>query len=175
MVLIQLTGLSGAGKTTLAHRVAEKLKGLGFSAVVLDGDIYRQTVFKDLGFSYEDRVENIRRLGELGYGYVLKGDIAIISAINPFEDGRRNLQRLYGAKTIWVDCELEKLKERDTKGLYKRAMLPDGHPEKLKNLTGVNDNYEEPIDAELHICTHLEDVEVSINRMLDYLRALIER
>ena len=170
-MLIQLTGLSGAGKTTLAQKVSEELAIIGLSSVVLDGDVYRKTLCKDLGFSYADRIENIRRLGALAYSYTLKGDIAIISAINPFEVGRRELQELYGAKTIWIDCALDILQERDTKGLYKRASLPDGHPEKLDNLTGVNDKYEEPRDADLRISTHLETVEQSAQRIVSYLKS----
>lgn len=174
MILIQLTGLSGAGKTTLAYKVGEALNVSGRKSVVLDGDDYRKTLCSDLGFSYSDRMENIRRLGKLAYEYMLKGDIAIISAINPFEEGRQELQRLYGAKTIWVDCALEVLQKRDTKGLYRRAMLPDSHPEKLTNLTGVNDRFEEPMNADLRICTHLDTIDMSVNQMINYISKLLK-
>lgn len=174
MILIQFTGLSGAGKTTLAHKVSEELAGLGFKSVVLDGDVYRKTLCKDLGFSYADRIENIKRLGKLAHEYVLKGDVAIVSAINPFEEGRQELQLRYGAKTIWIDCALEVLQKRDTKGLYKRAVLPEGHPEKLTNLTGVNDRYEKPVNADLHIFTHVDDIETSVSRIVNYMKYYLE-
>ncbi len=174
MILIQLTGLSGAGKTTLAYKVSAALNAFGLKSVVLDGDAYRKTLCRDLGFSYSDRMENIRRLGKLAYEYMLNGDIAIISAINPFEEGRQELQRLYGAKTIWIDCTLEALRKRDTKGLYRRAMLPDNHPEKLTNLTGVNDRFEEPINADLRICTHLETIDKSVTQMINYINKLLK-
>jgi len=173
MVLIQLTGLSGAGKTTLANKIGEELNKTGLRTVIIDGDVYRKTLCKDLGYSYTDRIENIRRLGKAGYNHVLKGDIVIISAINPFEKIRRELQSLYGAKTIWIDCELEVLKKRDTKGLYKRAMLPVGHPEKLANLTGVNDRFEEPLYADLRINTDKESIENSVIRMINYIKNII--
>jgi adenylylsulfate kinase len=153
MQLIQLTGLSGAGKSTLAMAVKSSLEKEGLPVEIIDGDNYRKTVCKDLGFSREDRMENIRRLGNLAHSFVQQQRIAIIAAINPYEEVRRELELNYGARTVWIYCPLNVLIERDTKGLYKRAFLPEGDPGKLSNLSGVNDPYEEPGKPELVINT----------------------
>src|SRR5439155_23541254 len=117
--------LSGAGKTTLARSVKTSLEKEGLPVEIIDGDNYRKTICKDLGFSREDRMENIRRLGSLADSFVQQQRIAIIAAINPYEEVRRELEQKYGARTVWIYCPLKVLIERDTKGLYKRAFLPD--------------------------------------------------
>lgn len=171
MVLIQLTGLSGAGKSTLAQRVKQLLENQSIGVEIVDGDAYRQTLCKDLGFSREDRMENIRRLGTVAHGFVQQGKVAIIAAISPFEVVRQELAAAYGAKTVWIHCDLDTLTRRDTKGLYRRAFLPDGHPEKLSNLTGVNDVYEIPAQPDLVIDTHQELLEVSAEKLCQFILA----
>lgn len=156
MLLIQMTGLSGAGKTSIARLVVPLLQAEGLPIEIIDGDEYRKTLCKDLGFSKEDRHENIRRLGKLANSFVQDGKIAIIAAINPYEQIRNELKVQYGAKTVWVHCSKEELMARDTKGLYKRALLPDEHPDKVNNLTGISDTYEEPATPDLVISTHME-------------------
>ncbi|NCD70232.1 adenylyl-sulfate kinase [Mucilaginibacter agri] len=174
MLLLQTTGLSGAGKTTLSNLVRARLAKLNLNCIVIDGDTYRQSLCKDLGFSQADRIENIRRLGAEAHRHAQQGTIAIIAAINPFEQSRRELGEMYGAKTIWVDCAMQTLIARDTKGLYKRALLLNNHPKKLNNLTGVNDIYEAPENPDLHICTHLLTPEEACERMLNFILATLE-
>lgn len=174
MILIQLTGLSGAGKSTIAHGVKTKLESLGHAVEVIDGDEYRKSLCKDLGFSRADRNENIRRLGFVGCKLVQFKVIVILAAINPYEEVRKELkQRSPAVKTVWVDCDLDTLRQRDTKGLYYRAFLDDGHKDKLRNLTGVNDPYEIPEDADLILHTNRETEEESMQKLFDYILANI--
>lgn len=173
MLLIQLTGLSGAGKTTLAFRVQQLLLQREIAVEIIDGDAYRKTLCKDLGFSAEDRRENIRRLGAAANELVQKNTIAIIAAINPYDDVRRELKAKYNAFTVWIHCSLEILVLRDTKGLYRKALLPRNHPDRITNLTGINDHYDIPVNADLIIQTHMEDVEVSAHRLLQFVLEII--
>ena len=168
-MIVQFTGLSGAGKTSIAEKLQQLLEANGIAAAVIDGDKYRQTICKGLGFSKADRCENIRRLGKVAHSFSERGVIAIISAINPYEEVRQELKEMYNAKTVWINCDLKVLMERDTKGLYKRALLPDGHPEKIYNLTGVNDTYEAPTDADLVIDTGVESLEASVERVYEFV------
>ncbi len=168
-MILQFTGLSGAGKTSIAEKLKQLLESKGVDAEVIDGDKYRQTICKGLGFSKEDRCENIRRLGKVAHTISEQGVIAIISAINPYEEVRKELRKLYDAKTIWINCEMDVLMARDTKGLYKRALLPDGHPDKIYNLTGVNDAYEIPVDSDLVINTAQESLEESVKKVFQFV------
>jgi adenylylsulfate kinase len=170
MLLIQFTGLPGSGKTTIAYMAKEKLVTAGINVEVIDGDEFRKTICKNLGFSYNDRVENLRRLGVIGKLLLKNGVITIISAINPFEIIRKELtDSSENVKTVWINCTLETLIKRDPKGLYKRALLPDNHPDKIVNLTGVNDVYEKPIDPDLIINTDRETPEESSQRLVDFI------
>lgn len=169
MPIFQFTGLSGAGKTTLANTVAGLLRQKNIDIEIIDGDVYRKTICKDLGFSEEDRKENIRRLGAVAHTFSLQNKIAIISAINPFEVVRKELTQKYSAKTIYVKCNINILTQRDTKGLYKRALLPEGHPDKLLRFTGINDVYEEPVMPDLIIHTDTESVEESALKIYAFI------
>jgi adenylylsulfate kinase len=169
MIVIQLTGLSGAGKTTIACKVKDELLTSGFAAEVVDGDVYRQTVCKELGFSKEDRQESVRRLGAVAYSLIQQNKIVLIAAINPYEDIRNELKLQYGAKTVWIYCPLEVLISRDPKGLYRKALLPDDHPEKIHNLTGVNDAYEPPEHPDLLIDTSTNDIAAATAMLLQFI------
>lgn len=169
------TGLSGAGKSTLAKALQQKLEQENYRTVVIDGDQYRNTLNKDLGFSEADRRENIRRLMIIAEEKKQEGFISIIAAINPFEDQRRQLSQNTGALVIYIKCALDILMERDTKGLYKRAMLPDEHPDKLRNLTGVNDRYDVPAHADIIIDTVGEPVEIAVDRLYNFVLTAIEK
>jgi len=169
MLIIQLTGLSGSGKTTLSQYVKQRLEDNSLTTEIIDGDKYRQTLCSDLGFSRNDRCENIRRLGRAAYAFTGSRDVAIIAAINPFEEVRNELKVNYGVKTVWINCAVDVLIERDTKGLYKRALLPNDHPDKLNNLTGINDSYDVPHDCDLVINTHSETLEQSGNTFFNFI------
>ena len=175
MVLIQLTGLSGAGKTTLAYGARRALEAQGIEVHVVDGDEYRQTLCRDLGFSREDRQENIRRLGGAAHNLLQPGAVAIISAINPYEETRMELEQRYNAHTVWIQCPLAVLQARDTKGLYHRAQLPVGDPDRVANLTGVNDTYESPTKPALVIDTHTTTPEDATAILCRYVLAQLGR
>jgi adenylylsulfate kinase len=168
-MIIQLTGLSGAGKSTLAKGVKCLLEKHSLKVEIIDGDAYRKTLCKDLGFSKEDRMENIRRLGKVAWSFKEQADIIIIAAINPFSAIRHELTKKYGAKTVWIKCDMSVLIKRDTKELYKRALLHDDHPDKLFNLTGVNDTYEIPAEPDLVIDTSRETTAQSVHRFYEFL------
>jgi adenylylsulfate kinase len=173
MLMILLTGLSGAGKSTLANELCLKLTSINIAAEVIDGDVYRKTLNADLSFSGEDRRENIQRLCRIANDKNKQGVIAIVAAINPFEDLRVELCKQYHAKIVWVSCSLLILAKRDTKGLYRRALLPGDHPEKLWNLTGVNDLYEIPVQADLVIDTSESSVEECSEQLFNYVSNFI--
>lgn len=169
MLLVQMTGLSGSGKSTLAIRAAAELARRGHRVEIIDGDEYRANLCRDLGFSREDRIENIRRLGFVGNTLARHGVIVLLAAISPYEVARLELRDRCDARTVWVKCDIERLRERDTKGLYERAFLPDGDPRKITNLTGVNDPYEEPGDADLVVDTGSETVDDSVDALVGFL------
>jgi adenylylsulfate kinase len=169
MLIIQLTGLSGAGKTTISNYVKNKLGEQGLKVEIIDGDTYRKTLCADLGFSREDRCENIRRLAKAALSFSDTCDAAIIAAINPFEEIREELKTSHGIKTVWINCNVDVLIERDTKGLYRRALLPENHPDKLHNLTGINDSYDKPLQCDLIINTHAESIESSGDKLCGFI------
>lgn len=165
-MVFQFTGLSGAGKTTLANLAKIELTKLGFSVVIIDGDEIRQNVSKDLGFSKSDRIQNIVRIAN--FSKSITADIVLISIINPYKESRDYLAKNLNAKLIWIDCCIEELKIRDTKGLYCRALLPDDHPKKLFHLTGVNSLFETPCNVDYYISTEKIDVNVTVTKIVDY-------
>ena len=174
MLFVQLTGLSGSGKSTIAEAVKKLLHQKEYLVEIIDGDIYRKKLCPDLGFSKEDRHENIRRLGFVANLLATNKIITILAAINPYEAIRKELKG-YGihVKTVWINCDLDTLLKRDTKQLYRKAMLPDTHPDKIKNLTGINDPYEIPENPDLVINTNAESEEQSAAKLyhfiIDYL------
>lgn len=174
MLILQLTGLSGAGKSTLAFALKKGLDEKGLAAEVIDGDVYRQTTCKDLGFSAADRKENMRRLAGVANGFYQQGVIAIIAAINPYEEIRKEISETIGAKIIWVRCDLQILIQRDTKGLYQKAFLPDDHPQKIRNLSGINDPYELPSAPDLVIDTGVMNVTESGHCLLSFVLSSLE-
>lgn len=173
MFLIQLTGLSGAGKSSIANSAKAFLKeNHQLDIMVIDADEYRKTINKDLGFSKADRIENIRRLGKLGAEFTSNGIITIIAAINPYESARQELRLRYNAKTVWINCSTEVLVKRDTKRLYKRAMLEENNLNRINNLTGINDPYELPCNSDLVINTEFENLATSSRRLVDFINRL---
>jgi adenylyl-sulfate kinase len=159
------TGLSGAGKSTLAGMAAEELRGRGYRVEVLDGDEVRTNLSKGLGFSKEDRDTNIRRIGYVCKLLARNGVIAISAAISPYREIRDEVRRMHDRFfEVFVECSLEKLVERDVKGLYKKAIAGE-----IKNFTGVSDPYEAPLNAELIINSGIETREQSLERLLKTL------
>ena len=169
-MIILICGLSGAGKTTLAHSVKRKLESFNKSVEIIDGDEYRKMLFKELSYTRQDRMENIRRLGFIANKFSQRGIITLISAINPYEEIRQELAHTYSAvKIVSVNCPVDVLIGRDTKGLYKRALLPDGHPDKLYNLTGINDQFDFPEKADLYIDTSSQTIEECTDALFNFL------
>lgn len=156
------TGLSGAGKSTIANLVAGELRTRGHNVEILDGDEVRTNLSKGLGFSKEDRDTNIRRIGYVCNLLARNGVIAISAAISPYreirDEIRRSHQRFF---EVYMKCSIEKLSERDVKGLYKKALAGE-----IKNFTGVSDPYEEPLNPELVLDSGTERVEQSLQKLL---------
>jgi len=147
-LFIQMTGLSGSGKTTIARDVEKRLKNRGLKVETIDGDEYREGICSDLTFSKEDRNTNIRRLGFVGKVLARNNVVVIMSTINPYDNIRKELKEIHGARTIFIDCSIEECIERDIKGLYKKAISGE-----IKNFTGISDPFEVPKDADLVIKT----------------------
>lgn len=166
-LVIQFTGLSGSGKTTLANAVREQLLHQYIQADILDGDEFRKTRAIDLGYTKEDRLENIRRMGYAAAESI--SHVTIISAINPYNEGRDWMRDNFDASLIWIFCSLNKLMDRDTKGLYRRALLPDGDPQKLYNLTGLGDPFEIPEKFDLKIDTEKASIESCTQLIISFI------
>jgi adenylylsulfate kinase len=165
-MIIQLCGLSGAGKTTLAHLAKAKLSQTNIPVEIIDGDEYRKTLCKDLGFAMADRCENIRRLAFVASKLSQHNVVAIISAINPYQKIRDEVNCIYkNTYLVHVHCPLDMLFERDTKGLYRRALLPDDHPDKIVGLTGLSGDFDVPERPDLLIDTSRETAESAVQRL----------
>jgi len=166
--IIWFTGLSGSGKSTLASRVEEILfHQYDAKTYILDGDNIRSGLNKDLGFSAEDRQENIRRIGEVAKLFVDAGLIVLTAFISPYKKDRdmvRNLVEEGEFIEIYVRCPLEVCEQRDVKGLYKKARVGI-----IKNFTGIDDPYEEPENPELIVDTHLLSVDEAAQKIIQYL------
>jgi bifunctional enzyme CysN/CysC len=165
--IVWLTGLPSAGKSTIANLLERRLHGAGYHTYLLDGDNIRHGLNKDLGFSREDRFENIRRVGEVAKLMVDAGLIVICSFISPFAAERREVRRLVASDEfveVYVDAPIEVAEGRDTKGLYARARRGE-----LTGLTGVDSPYEPPEDPEVHLAAGSLTAEESAQRVLDAL------
>lgn len=167
--VLWLTGLSGAGKTTIALGVQKYLFDSGRPVCILDGDELRKGLCKDLGFSDADRAENVRRAAEIARFMVEAGMMVIVALISPFTAERLNAANIIGADRffeIHIDTALETAERRDVKGLYKSARAG-----RLKNFTGIDSPYEVPGSPALTITTTHETVEQSVARMVNFLKA----
>jgi adenylylsulfate kinase len=167
-VTIWFTGLSGSGKSTIARALEAKLRELNCKLEVLDGDIVRTNLTKGLGFSREDRDENIRRIGFVSHLLTRNGVIVLVSAISPYRNVRDEVrERIDDFMEVFVDAPLDVCEDRDVKGLYKRARAGE-----IKQFTGVSDPYEAPLNPEVHCQTHLETLEESVDKVMAQLEAL---
>lgn len=150
-VLVWLTGLPSSGKSTIAFTVEHALVERGHLAYVLDGDNVRHGLNKNLGFSEEDRAENIRRIGEVGKLFAASGVITLSSFVSPYRNDRDEVRALLDEDDfleVYINTPLEMCEERDPKGLYKKARSGE-----IPNFTGVSDSYQEPLKPELEILT----------------------
>jgi adenylylsulfate kinase len=165
--ILWYTGLSGAGKSTLANKVEEKLFERGYHTYVLDGDNIRMGLNKGLGFTAEDRKENIRRIGEVAKLFVDAGVLVSTAFVSPYVEDREMVRKLVKGGEfieIYVAASLEVCENRDTKGLYKKARAGE-----IKNFTGISDPYEAPLDAELIVDTGSQTLEESADVVMNYL------
>ena len=162
------TGMSGAGKSTISALLVERLRRFGAKVEVLDGDIVRTYLSKGLGFSKEDRDENIRRIGFVCELLSRNGVIAIAAAISPYRAIRDEVRsRIGNFVEVYVECPVEVLAARDVKGLYKRAMAGE-----IPNFTGVSDPYEPPVNPEVTVHSSQETPEQSLERIWATLERL---
>ncbi|MEM8544067.1 MAG: adenylyl-sulfate kinase [Cyanobacteria bacterium P01_H01_bin.119] len=167
-VTVWFTGLSGAGKSTITEALAEQLRTLDCKLEVLDGDIVRTNLTKGLGFSKEDRDENIRRIGFVAHLLTRNGVIVLVSAISPYRVIRQEVRdRIGDMIEVYVSAPLEICEERDVKGLYKRARTGE-----IQNFTGISDPYEPPLNPDVNCQTHKETLEESVGKVMDKLKAL---
>lgn len=166
--VLWFTGLSGAGKSTVSRLVAERLRARGAKVELLDGDEVREHLSKGLGFSKEDRDENIRRIGFVCELLARNGVIAIAAAISPYRAVREELRaRIPDFVEVYAECPLEVVAARDVKGLYRRAMAGE-----IPRFTGVSDPYEPPLAPEVTIRSAQETPEQSVERIWATLERL---
>jgi adenylylsulfate kinase len=169
--LIWFTGLSGSGKSTLAVQLEAELHALGFKTYLLDGDNIRAGLNKDLSFTDEARVENIRRIGEVSKLLLDSGIVVLSAFISPFKADRSQVRDIVGAKNyieVFVDTPLDVCEQRDVKGLYKKARAGE-----IKNFTGIDSPYERPDQADVTIPTHEMGIDDSLTLLLNYIRPRI--
>lgn len=165
--VIWMTGLSGAGKTTLAKRLDEELYKRGYLSQILDGDNIRSGINNNLTFSEDDRHENIRRISEVSKLFLHCGIITINSFISPTEKIRNMAIDIIGKKNfieVYVNAPIEVCEERDVKGLYKKARSGE-----LKNFTGIDSPFETPEGIDVEVRTDILSVEESVNKILDFI------
>ncbi len=168
-----MTGLSGSGKSTIAIQLERMLIQNGFFAQVLDGDNIRSGINNNLGFSMEDRLENIRRIAEVAKLYLNSGIITICTFISPTIEIRKFAENIVGSEDfleIYVDAPLEVCESRDVKGLYKKARNGE-----IKDFTGIDSPYEPPLSPALTLNTGIDTLPDTVKKAFDFLLPLIKR
>jgi adenylyl-sulfate kinase len=170
-VTLWFTGLSGAGKSTIADLVEAELRGRGWRVETLDGDVVRTNLSKGLGFSKEDRDTNIRRIALVAHLLSRNGVATITAAISPYREIRDEARETMGNRfvEIYVKASVEECARRDVKGLYEKAFRGE-----IKEFTGVSDPYEPPLNPEVTVETELETPEESAGKVLAYLDSRVE-
>ena len=167
-VTIWFTGLSGSGKSTIAHALARHLREHECKMEILDGDIVRTNLTKGLGFSKEDRDTNIRRIGFVSHLLTRNGVIVLVSAISPYRAVREEVREKIGDFfEVYVSAPLEVCESRDVKGLYKKARAGE-----IKQFTGIDDPYEAPLNPEVTCETDKETLEESVAKVVSKLEAM---
>ncbi|MEL0238397.1 MAG: adenylyl-sulfate kinase, partial [Gammaproteobacteria bacterium] len=165
--VLWFTGLSGSGKSTLTNILEKKLHEKGILTYILDGDNLRHGLNRDLGFNENDRIENIRRVGEVAKLMHDSGVYVLASFISPYLLDRENIRQLFDRNNfieVYVKCDLETLKNRDPKGLYSKAFAGE-----IPNFTGVSSKYEEPINPEIVIDTAKIEADAGVEQIMNYL------
>lgn len=168
--ILWFTGLSGAGKSTLSNLLEKRLFDDKFQVYVLDGDRVRQGLCEDLGFSELDRGENIRRIGEVAKLFADAAFLVIVAFISPFRKDRDRIRQTMDKDRfieVFVDCPLNVCVDRDTKGLYKKAIAHE-----IEEFTGISSPYEAPLTPEIHLHTSDQTIDECINIMVDYLKSV---
>jgi len=168
--VVWFTGISGAGKSTIASVVEARLREKGLPVHNLDGDAVRHGLNRDLGFSDADRAENIRRVGELARLFTKAGMIVLVAAISPFRDGRDAARALFDPGQfveVHVDTPLEVAEQRDVKGLYRKARAGQ-----LLNFTGIDSPYEAPVQPEVRVDSSFDSAEDAADEVFRVLAAL---
>ncbi|OHX66024.1 adenylyl-sulfate kinase [Flammeovirga pacifica] len=171
-VVLWMTGLSGSGKSTLAKALEFALHDLGYFTMLLDGDNLRTGVNSNLGFSEEDRMENIRRSAEVSKLFASAGIITICSLISPTEEIRAVAKEIIGEedfKQVHIDCPFEVCAERDVKGLYKKALAGE-----IKNFTGLDSPFDIPKNPFVSIPTHKQSLEDSLKQLIEAVVPIIK-
>lgn len=166
-VNLWFTGLSGSGKSTLAHAVEQRLHLMGCRTYVFDGDNVRHGLCGDLGFSVEDRGENMRRIAEMVGLFLDCGVISLTAFISPLKADREKVKAIIGPENIlevYCNCPLEICEQRDVKGLYKKAR--EG---KIKNYTGISSPYEAPVNPDIELNTGTQPLRDCVNQIIDKL------
>ena len=165
---IWLTGLSGAGKSTIADRVALELRERGLPVEVLDGDEVRRNLSAGLGFSKEDRDTNIRRIGYVAELLTRHGVVVLVAAISPYREVRSEMRDRIGRfLEVYVECPITVLAERDVKGLYRKALAGE-----IDHFTGVSDPYEAPEDPDVWIDSSVETIDESVAKVMAAIEGL---
>ena len=164
-----MTGLSGSGKSTISVALERSLFEKGILSYRLDGDNIRLGINKNLGFSADDRKENIRRIGEVSKLFADAGIITLASFISPYRKDREEVRKIHEDSgltfvEIFIDCSLESAEKRDPKGLYKKARSGE-----IKNFTGIDDPYEAPTNPEIHLISDKMSLDDEVRTVLNYL------
>ena len=166
-ILIWFTGLSGCGKSSIAYEVENRLFRMGAKTYVLDGDVLRHGISSDLGFSIDDRNEQVRRVGETSKMFVDAGIITLAPLISPFASHRGQVRKMFSDDDfieVYCRCSLAECVRRDKKGLYKRAKSGE-----IKDFTGISSPYEEPLNPDLLLDTHVQTLEESVDAIISIL------
>lgn len=168
-IVIWFTGLSGAGKSTLSEALQTKLNDEGFFTKLLDGDVLRNGINKGLGFSEEDRMENIRRAAEVAKLFVESNFITLCSFITPTEKMRSHTKMIIGEENyieVFVNCSIEQCEIRDVKGLYKKARSGN-----ISNFTGITSTFELPQNSDIIINTEIIDIPTCVKQIHDFIKS----
>lgn len=171
--LLWFTGLSGSGKSTIANAVEKKLVEAGIHTYMLDGDNVRKGLNNNLGFSPEDRTENIRRIAEVAHLMVDAGLVVLAAFVSPYQMDRDNIKQTVGASNyieVFVNTPIEECERRDVKGLYAKARAGE-----IKNFTGINAPYEAPQHPDVEIDTTKQSVEEAVAVVIDFIENKLSR